>query len=421
MYDLLQSRPSEIHKFCDATLRRTLEGLKSYYNDIKYGYVQKELTNDEVQFLKLFEEEIEVRLNYRDQMRRWEIVVFKFGWERSEAKEGANMAIADANNEKEHVNYVEGASQRQSDGNIGQGVKPKSIGTTAPRWLIAMLENGPWFIRNNPLILKKWDPYVNLFKKMLGRLSYARAMMELRANIELKETIVVAMPKFVGEGFYMCTIPGSSMSGNLLSVRVARQATRGVMIGPKVSFKSTKQIYKPISNKNGTSTSGKKKQAEVSRQEVINSNPFDALNSVENDDELGMNRGISKSAGKGSVNLAHGSSSNTPIIDKIDKLELQMLDGKLIFVDDERNLLVPIGNVDSESEVEVVFDETTNLRASTSFKGESDSGYGESDDDGKTPEKVDYPVNLGSDDEVELVDNENASYLASKPIGLDMV
>ncbi|GJY69072.1 transferase, chloramphenicol acetyltransferase-like domain protein [Tanacetum coccineum] len=66
-------RHSEIHKFCDATLRRTLEGLKSYYNDVKYGYVQKELTNDEVEFLKLFEEEIEVRLNYRDQMRRWEM------------------------------------------------------------------------------------------------------------------------------------------------------------------------------------------------------------------------------------------------------------------------------------------------------------------------------------------------------------
>ncbi|GJX56790.1 retrovirus-related pol polyprotein from transposon TNT 1-94 [Tanacetum coccineum] len=62
-------------KFCDATLRRTLKGLKSYYNDVKYGYVQKELTNDKVEFLKLFEEEIEVRLNYRDQMRRWEMYV----------------------------------------------------------------------------------------------------------------------------------------------------------------------------------------------------------------------------------------------------------------------------------------------------------------------------------------------------------
>ncbi|GJV81487.1 hypothetical protein Tco_1517357 [Tanacetum coccineum] len=53
-------RPSEIHKFCDVTLRRTLEGLKSYYNDVKYGYVQKELTNDEVKFVKLFKEEIKV-------------------------------------------------------------------------------------------------------------------------------------------------------------------------------------------------------------------------------------------------------------------------------------------------------------------------------------------------------------------------
>ncbi|GKD70605.1 hypothetical protein Tco_1324695, partial [Tanacetum coccineum] len=61
-------RHSEIHKFCDATLRRTLEGLKSFYNDVEYGYVQKELTNDEVEFLKLFEEEIEVRLNYRGEM-----------------------------------------------------------------------------------------------------------------------------------------------------------------------------------------------------------------------------------------------------------------------------------------------------------------------------------------------------------------
>ncbi|GJR10139.1 hypothetical protein Tco_0792791 [Tanacetum coccineum] len=47
-------RPSEIHN---------------------YGYVRKKLTNDEVGFLNLFKEEIEVRLNYRDQMRRWEMYV----------------------------------------------------------------------------------------------------------------------------------------------------------------------------------------------------------------------------------------------------------------------------------------------------------------------------------------------------------
>ncbi|GKG15761.1 hypothetical protein Tco_0358084, partial [Tanacetum coccineum] len=69
-------RHSEIHKFCDATLKnRVLEGLKSYNNDVKYGYVQRELTDDEVEYLKLFEEEIEVRFKHRNQMRRWEMYV----------------------------------------------------------------------------------------------------------------------------------------------------------------------------------------------------------------------------------------------------------------------------------------------------------------------------------------------------------
>ncbi|GJV24919.1 hypothetical protein Tco_1377614 [Tanacetum coccineum] len=68
-------RHSEIYKFCDETLNIVLEGLKSYNNDVKYGYVQREITNDEVEYLKLFEEEIEVRLKYRNQMRRWEMYV----------------------------------------------------------------------------------------------------------------------------------------------------------------------------------------------------------------------------------------------------------------------------------------------------------------------------------------------------------
>ncbi|GJR31499.1 hypothetical protein Tco_1107731 [Tanacetum coccineum] len=58
-------RHTEIHKFCDVTLNRVLEGLKSYNNDIKYGYVQKDLTKDETEYLKLFEEEIEERLKHR--------------------------------------------------------------------------------------------------------------------------------------------------------------------------------------------------------------------------------------------------------------------------------------------------------------------------------------------------------------------
>nr|GEW53757.1 hypothetical protein [Tanacetum cinerariifolium] len=233
-----------------------------------------------------------------------------------------------------------------------------------------------------------------------GRSGYARAMIELWADVELKDTIMMAMPKLVGEKIYMCTIrveyewkpprcSSCKVFGNVLNecpkkivsdvtknLNNPRQATRDVPVGPMVSFKSTKQVYRHVSNKNGASTGGKKKQAEVSRLEVSNSNPFDALNSIENDDDLGTNGGISMSARKGSLNVAHGSSNNTPIIDKIDKSKRQILDGKLMFVDDDENPLAPIGNVDSESEVEAVFDETTKLMASTSFKGESDRGYG---------------------------------------------
>ncbi|GJV41966.1 hypothetical protein Tco_1420406 [Tanacetum coccineum] len=69
-------RHSEIHKFCDATLIRVLVGLKSYNNDVKYGYVQRELTNDEVEYLKLFEEEIENSKKEKRVMRHSEIHKF---------------------------------------------------------------------------------------------------------------------------------------------------------------------------------------------------------------------------------------------------------------------------------------------------------------------------------------------------------
>ncbi|GKB37756.1 hypothetical protein Tco_0882698 [Tanacetum coccineum] len=39
-----------------------------------------------------------------------------------------------------------------------------------------------------------------------GRSSYARAMIDLRADEELKDSIMVDMPKLVSEGFNMCTV-----------------------------------------------------------------------------------------------------------------------------------------------------------------------------------------------------------------------
>nr|GFA21238.1 hypothetical protein [Tanacetum cinerariifolium] len=39
-----------------------------------------------------------------------------------------------------------------------------------------------------------------------GRLSYARALIEVRADVELKDTIVVVIPKLAREGFYTCNV-----------------------------------------------------------------------------------------------------------------------------------------------------------------------------------------------------------------------
>ncbi|GKD46247.1 hypothetical protein Tco_1270892, partial [Tanacetum coccineum] len=58
---------------------------------------------------------------------------------------------------------------------------------------------------------------------------------------------------------------------------------------------------------------GKKKQAGLTRQEISNSISFDALNMVENDDELGTNKGNSKldemEANSDVVSSAHRTSS----------------------------------------------------------------------------------------------------------------
>nr|GEX31279.1 hypothetical protein [Tanacetum cinerariifolium] len=152
--------------------------------------------------------------------------------------------------------------------------------------------------------LLMFDFYTSDMRMQLwGKSSYARAMIDLRTSEELKDSIVVAMPKRVGVGFNMCI---KIISDAVKNLNNPRQATRGVLVGPK-----------------------------------------------------------------GSLNVAHGGSSNSSIIDKIDKQERQILDGTFMFVDNDENPLVLTGNVDSDTEVEVVLDKTSNLMASTSFKGET--------------------------------------------------
>nr|GEZ01186.1 hypothetical protein [Tanacetum cinerariifolium] len=170
-----------------------------------------------------------------------------------------------------------------------------------------MLENGPWFIRSHLIILKKWNLDVNILKEdvrnvsvwvkihgvpvttfredgLSERSSYARAMIELQADVELKDTIVVVMAKINGKGLYTCL---------------------GVESGETKNPKKTSQALK----KDMDSTS-----------KVSDSNPFEVLNSVDNDVEMGTNGGTSNldkngvnSSGSSFWNVKNSSTSTVGI------------------------------------------------------------------------------------------------------------
>nr|GEZ55315.1 hypothetical protein [Tanacetum cinerariifolium] len=78
--------------------------------------------------------------------------------------------------------------------------------------------------------------------------SYARATIVLRADVELKVIIVVAMPKLVDV---------------MQNLKNPRQTARGVQVGPKVDFKPIKQVYRHFSNKNSSNTSDENLLPEV--------------------------------------------------------------------------------------------------------------------------------------------------------------
>nr|GEU87989.1 hypothetical protein [Tanacetum cinerariifolium] len=63
-------RHQDIHKFCDATLKRVFEGLKSYNNNVKHGYVTPSLSQEDDEYLQLFKKETEEQLKHHDKMRR---------------------------------------------------------------------------------------------------------------------------------------------------------------------------------------------------------------------------------------------------------------------------------------------------------------------------------------------------------------
>ncbi|GKB45359.1 reverse transcriptase domain-containing protein [Tanacetum coccineum] len=126
-----------------------------------------------------------------------------------------------------------------------------------------------------PLMLESYTS--DMCMQSWSRSSYARAMIELRADVELKDTIV-----------------------------------------------------------NNANSSGNKKKDVESKKDVSNPNPFDVLNSVENDINLGPNRGTSNSTSKRAnygrssfFNVGSSTTSTTLIVERL------IIHGKFTLVDDE--------------------------------------------------------------------------------------
>ncbi|GKB80477.1 putative reverse transcriptase domain-containing protein [Tanacetum coccineum] len=163
--------------------------------------------------------------------------------------------------------------------------------------LDAMLENGSWFIRNNPLILRKWHFDENLVKEDVSTIPVwvklydvpvtafsedgLSAIATKLADIELEDNIMTAMPKITKEGYYTCNIrveyewkpprcacckvfghvleecPKNIGAGGIKNLKKTSQTLKGIPVGQKLGFKP-KQVYHPVSKKSTANTYGKK-------------------------------------------------------------------------------------------------------------------------------------------------------------------
>ncbi|GJU78945.1 cytokinin dehydrogenase 3-like protein [Tanacetum coccineum] len=190
-----------------------------------------------------------------------------------------------------------------------------------------------------PLML---DSYASdMCMQSWGRSTYARGMIELRADVELKDNIVVAMAKIIGEGHYICNV---RVEYEWKPPRCASCKVFGHI--HEECPKNTGAEYKPIPKKTTAISSGNKKKGVEPTIEVSNSNPFEVLNSVDNDVKLGNNRGITNlvnnrvtSSGSSFMNVDNSSTGTTPIIDKIGKFEELLTSGQAILVDEAGNPL----------------------------------------------------------------------------------
>ncbi|GJX86660.1 ribonuclease H-like domain-containing protein [Tanacetum coccineum] len=207
-----------------------------------------------------------------------------------------------------------------------------SLSNSSMDGLNAMLENGPWFIHNHPLILKKWNPDVNLLKEDVGNVPVWVKFHDVLVMAFSEDGLSAIAMKLSAP--LMLDSYTSDILGVAKNLKKPSHAPRGVPIGPKVRFKPAKE-YRPVSKS--------------------------LLPTLT---ELGTNRGtsnlasnVANSSGSLFWNFETSSTITTPIVDKIGKLEKLIIDEKVTLMDDDSKPLTNVdypGDHDSEDELESV-------------------------------------------------------------------
>nr|GEW38235.1 hypothetical protein [Tanacetum cinerariifolium] len=221
-----------------------------------------------------------------------------------------------------------------------------------------------WFVRNNwekyglekSMDDLRWSPSMSLLKEELLHVpvwlkfhdsSYARILIEINACNDFSDHLVMAVPNLEGNGYTKETI------GIEYEWEPPRCSTCLIFGHSPVDCpKAPKAAHIRVVNQKGKGK-GKTSRADDEGFIEVKKKKSVALN----DDNL-----IIEEVAKSNMDttLSTQEEGQTPIVDKINVLEKQIPKGKLVVVDDE----------------------------------------------GKPLEKVDYPVNLDSNDEVEPVQNE---------------
>ncbi|GJR69554.1 hypothetical protein Tco_0015619, partial [Tanacetum coccineum] len=96
--------------------------------------------------------------------------------------------------------------------------------------------------------------------------------------------------------------PGLGAGAGEIKKKKSSQAPKGVSVGPKMAFKPT-QEYRLVLKKHTANSSGNKKKCVDSTNMVSDSNPFEVLNLVDNEVEMGTNGGTSNLDKKGLIHV----------------------------------------------------------------------------------------------------------------------